>query len=238
MSRPPNTNLEQFLVEYKEMLREIKKKTENVVIGIDLNLDFLKSAVHKHTRSFIDLNLEQDLVPTITRPTHITKSTATLIDNILVSQKFCGKFESNILIDNISDHLPTVLTPKDMYTNRKDKVQIRTRDMRPSAIDAAVRYLHNVNWAEYTNNPDYDSNVSKIHRVVVEALDEFIPETTHLISYNKLRRELWLTAGIQTSTRKAKLLYKQTQQKNCSYHCLDRYKRYNQLLTKIRRNAK
>ena len=163
MYRPPNTDLEQFLVKYKEMLREIMKKTENVVIGMDHNLDFLKSAVHKHTRSFIDLNLEQDLVPTITRPMHITKSTATLIDNILISQKFCGKFESNILIDNISDHLPTVLILKDMYTNRKDKVQIRTMDMRPSAIDAAVRYLHNVDWAEYTNNPSYDSNVSGIH---------------------------------------------------------------------------
>ena len=168
----------------------------------------------------------------------ITKSTATLIDNILVSQKFCGKFESNILIDNISDHLPTVLTLKDMYTSRKDKVQIRTRDMRPSAIDAVVRYLYNVDWTEYINNCSYDDNMSEIHQVVVEVLDEFIPETTRLISYKKLRREPWLTAGIQTSTRKAKLLYKQTQRKNCGNHCLDKYKRYNQLLTKVRRNAK
>ena len=145
------------------MLREIKKRNENVVIGLDHNLDFLKSSVHKITRSFIDLNLEQDLVPTITIPTCITKSTATLIDNILVSQKFCGRFESNILIDNISDHLPTVLTLKDMYASRKDKVQIRTRDMRPSAIEAAVRHLYNVDWTEYTNNPDYDNNVSEIH---------------------------------------------------------------------------
>ena len=38
--RPPNTDLEQFLVEYGEMLREIKKRTENVVIGLDHNLDF------------------------------------------------------------------------------------------------------------------------------------------------------------------------------------------------------
>ena len=98
--------------------------------------------------------------------------------------------------------------------------------------------MHSVNWTEYTNYPSYDNNVSEIHRVVVEALDEFIPETTRLISYKKLRREPWLTAGIQTSTRKAKLLYKQTQRKNCDNHCLDKYKRYNQLLTKVRRNAK
>ena len=143
------------------MLREIKKRTENVVIGLDHNLDFLKSAVHKSTRNFIDLNLEHNLVQTITRPTHITKNSATLIDNILVSQKFCGRFESNILIDNISDHLPTVLVIRDMYTNKKDKVQIKSRDMCPSAINAAIRHLHGVDWTEHMNNPNYDDNVSK-----------------------------------------------------------------------------
>ena len=91
--RPPNTNLDQFLTEYEEMLKELKKRTENIVVGLDHYLDFLKSAVHKSTRSFIDLNLEYDLVPTITRPMRITKTSTTLIDNILVSQKSCGRFE-------------------------------------------------------------------------------------------------------------------------------------------------
>ena len=215
------------------MLKEIKTRTENVVLGLDHNLDFLKSTVHKGTHSFIDLNLEHDLVLTITRPTCIIKSSATLIDNILVSQKFCGRFESNILIDDISDHLPTVLMLKDMYTNKKDKVQIKSRDMHPSAIDAVIRELYGVDWTEYMNSPNYDDNVSKIHQVVVETIDEFIPETTHSISYEKLRREPWITAGIVTSTKKAKLLYKQTLKKNCDDHCLDKYKRYNQLLTKV-----
>ena len=110
--------------------------------------------------------------------------------------------------------------------------------MCPSAIDAVMRQLYGVDWTEYTNSPNYDDNVSKIHQVVVETIDEFIPETTRSISYKKLRREPWITAGIVTSTKKAKLLYKQTLKKNCKDHCLDKYKRYNQLPTKVRRNAK
>ena len=184
------------------------------------------------------MNLEQELVPTITRPTCITKGTATLIDNILVSQKFCGKFESSILIDDISDHLPMVLTLKGLYTNKKDMVKINSRDMQPSAIDVLVRYLYSVDYTEYTNNPSSDENVIKIHQILAEALDKYIPKTTHSINYKKLRREPWLTTGIQTSTRKVKLLYKQTQRKNCENHCLDKYKKYSQLLTKVRRNAK
>ena len=106
------------------MLREIKKRTDNVVLGLDHNLDFLKSAVHKSTHSFIDMNLEHDLVPTITRPTRITKSSVTLIDNILVSQKFCGRFESNILIDDISYHLTTVLVLKDITQTKRTKYRL------------------------------------------------------------------------------------------------------------------
>ena len=165
--RPPNTSLDQFLTEYEHMLKELKK-TENVVVGLDHNLDFLKLAVHKSTRSFIDLNLEYNLVPTITQPMCITKTSATLIDNILGSQKFCGRFESNVLIDNISDHLPTIIVLKDMYTNKKEKVQIKSRDMRPSTINAAIRHLEGVDWSDYMKSQSYDDNVSKIHQTVIE----------------------------------------------------------------------
>ena len=143
------------------------------------------------------MNLEQELVPTITRPTCITKNSATLIDNILVSQKFCGRFESNILIDNISDHLPTVLVLRDMYTNRKDKVQIKSRDMHQSAIGAAVRYLQGIDWTEHINGPNYDDNVSRIHQTVIEILDEFIPETTQSVSYKKTVIGLILKSALQ-----------------------------------------
>ena len=236
--RPPNTDIDQFLAEYEIMLKEVKKRTENIVLGLDHNLDFLKLAVHKSTRSFIDLNLEHELVPTITRPTYITKTSATLIDNILVSQKFCRKFESSILIDNISDHLPSIMILKDIYTNKKEKVQIKSRDMRPTAINAAISYLEGVDWTEYTKGNNYDDNVSKIHQTVTETLDEFVPETTHFVSYKKLRREPWLTSGIQKAMKRAKMLYKHTLKKNCSSHCLDIYKQYNHLLSKIRRKAK
>ena len=184
------------------MLIEIKKRTDNIVVGLDHNLDFLKSAVHKSTRTFIELNLEYELVPTITRPTRITKNSVTLIDNILISQKFCGRFESNILIDNISDHLPTILVLRDMYTNKEDKVQIKSRDMRPSAVNAVVRYLHGIDWTEHISGPNYDDNVSKIHQIVIETLDEFIPETTHSISYKRLKREPWLTAGYRQAQKR------------------------------------
>ena len=52
--------------------------------------------------------LENNLLPTITHPTQITQSSATLIDNIFVSENLHRFFESAILLKDISDHLPIV----------------------------------------------------------------------------------------------------------------------------------
>ena len=50
-----------------------KQKNHDLVIGIDHNMDFLKSDKHPQTQEFLELNLDSDLKPTITRPTRITK---------------------------------------------------------------------------------------------------------------------------------------------------------------------
>ena len=62
--RPPNTDASKFVDEYCEILRQIKKcKYKNIVIGLDHNLDFLKSHHHGHTERFIEVNLEHLLIP-------------------------------------------------------------------------------------------------------------------------------------------------------------------------------
>ena len=57
-----------------------------MVIGLKHNLDFLKSEIHSPTQLFIEQILDLGLYPIVSHPTHITKSSATLIDNILISQ--------------------------------------------------------------------------------------------------------------------------------------------------------
>ena len=61
------------------------------------NLDLLKSNSHKDTQKFIDINFDANILPCITRLTRIIKSTATLIDNVFVSQYLHKAFDSAIL---------------------------------------------------------------------------------------------------------------------------------------------
>ena len=85
--------------------------TRNVesIIGLDHNLDFIKQDIHPPTVKFIEKNLEYNMLPTITRPTRISNTCATLIDNILVSNKLHGNFKSGVLTNDLSDHMPCYL---------------------------------------------------------------------------------------------------------------------------------
>ena len=79
-----------------------------MIIGIDQNLDLLKTHIHHQTQQFLKNNLDHNLLPAITRPTRITRSSVILIDNIYISIDL-KKCESSIWVSDISDHLPTLV---------------------------------------------------------------------------------------------------------------------------------
>ena len=68
------------------MLNRLKPEKKDIILGMDHNLDLLKSNVHTETQTFLDVNFDNHLFPCITRPTRITKTSATLIDNTFISE--------------------------------------------------------------------------------------------------------------------------------------------------------
>ena len=120
--RAPNTNQREFLSEYNKLLNLITiVKPYGIILGMDHNLDLLKGSTHNLTQEFIECNAKYRLTPTITRPTRITKTSATLIDNIFISENFLGKYFSSIIIDDISDHLPCVTVLENEINIKKSK---------------------------------------------------------------------------------------------------------------------
>ena len=82
----PNTDTSTFLLEYENILNNMKcDNNTKLVMGKDHNLDLLNYDKHRPTREFVSVNENQNLVPGITRPTRITHTSATLIDNIFVT---------------------------------------------------------------------------------------------------------------------------------------------------------
>ena len=88
MYRPPSTNISEFINTFNTQIEKINNKGYECIIGLDHNLDLLKQSVHSKTQEFLECILDHNLLPTITKQTRINKTSATLIDNILISKKF------------------------------------------------------------------------------------------------------------------------------------------------------
>ena len=195
--RPPNTNASLNNIEYGKVLCSLKKlKVTTVILGMDHNMDLLHSDKHQRTEDFLQINLDHLLIPTITRPTRITKNTATLIDNIIVSQNCCSTYESNVIIDNISDHLPSVCVVKNAKLSRKKSITIKSRDTRKRNLEALKRSLNDLDWSELRLCTSVNAKAEVLHTKLVEKIDHFVPLWSHTIKYKKIRREPWISAGI------------------------------------------
>ena len=68
--RPPNTDISKFLEHYDKMANLYKHRP--LILGINHNLDLLKSELHGKTQKFLELNYDHDLLPCITKPTRVT----------------------------------------------------------------------------------------------------------------------------------------------------------------------
>ena len=119
-----------------------------LIIGLDHNLDLIKHDKHRITNDFIELNLDHQLLPTITKPTGITRSTATLIDNIMIGKDFQTDYEPSILISDISDHLPCLLKIKNPSLFSKSPTRITTRGLNNDKINELNYRLRQINWTE------------------------------------------------------------------------------------------
>ena len=86
---------------------------------MDQNLDLLKGHIHSQTQISLENTMNANLIPTVMRPPRIAKSSAILIDNIYISNHLNYKFDSCILLSDISDYIPTLTI---MWHNKSQKI--------------------------------------------------------------------------------------------------------------------
>ena len=74
------------------------------ILCSDHNYDLLKMHLHRPTKDFVEQNYENGYVFTITKPTRVTHSMSTLIDNICVKNRTLNRHNTFVIVDGMSDH--------------------------------------------------------------------------------------------------------------------------------------
>ena len=248
--RAPNTNPNEFLVDYEKLLNKVNVGCNKIIIGIDHNLDLLKHRSHAPTKKFVELFESFQQIPSITRPTRITKSSATLIDNIFVPTTLSLMLNSYLLVDDMSDHLPIVTILQDVELCTKSKTVIKTRDLHPKNVEKIKCRLSSVNWDEYlmmqTVIPEnvnvITENVKeafdKCHDKLLDIINTYSPIRKREISERNYRREPWLTPSILKSCRKQNKLYMMSIKGGATTADVTKYREYRNVLNRIKRREK
>ena len=144
--RPLNSKEGNFVNEITELICKISKEKSELILGMDHNLDLLKSAEHNMTQNFLNSLLDNDMLPSITRPTRITHNMATLIDNIFVSSKLYMDFESALILNDMPDHLPVLTLLKQTKFTDKTSLEFKSRNLNEAKLSQIQEKPSEINW--------------------------------------------------------------------------------------------
>ena len=180
------------------------QKNKEIIIGLDHNMDLLKSEIHNPTQKFLDTLMSNDILPTITRPGRITQTTATFIDNILVSANLHKCFDSALLLDDMSDQ-PLLTLLKQTKVTDKTPLEFKRRWLNEERLNMIKNSLLLKNWTGLLNSENVDTNFNTFCTVVSNTMDVFTPLVDIRFSAKRKYVEPMMTPSLEkASTKKLK----------------------------------
>ena len=235
--RAPNTREDIFINYIKETIHKIKseKGQKEIIIGMDQNLNLLKANQHKGTSQFLDIVMDLDMIPTITRPTRITNTTATLIDNIYISGKIQWNYETHLILSDISDHLPSLLLLKQTKVKDKTPIEFESRNLNDDKIMQINNELRSIDWNGQLNSNNCNTNFNTFCSKIKTVMDKVAPIKTIQISGRRRFMELWLTTGLECSSRTLKKLYTASLREGATKNEKKSYREYRNIYNRTKR---
>ena len=231
--RPPNTEIDVFNTYLNNMLSTVDLSKKACYIMGDFNINLLKVDSHNLSKEFIDIMFSHSYFPLVNKPTRVTDTSATLIDNIFSNSCLHQDTIQGILYTEISDHFPIFL----IQTNKKSNVQKQVIKRRHVSINNINKFRENilkVNWETVINCSDPQIAFSSFHDTFVRIYNSCFPIRTYTSSY--LNRKPCLTEGLTNSIKNKNKLYLKYRNKHTLLNKTT-YRTYKIILNKALRKA-
>ena len=119
------------------------------IVCSDQNLNLLKSKDHSTTDEFVKKTLSAGLLPSIQKPTRVTKNSSTLIDNIYIRLLKNNDYKPGVIVDDISDHFPCFVSiTNDGETLETDYQLVKSRKLNDDKMLKINQDLLFHDWSE------------------------------------------------------------------------------------------
>ena len=100
----------------------------------------------------------------------------TLIGNIFVSKALHQDFESAVLLNDMSDHMPLLTMLKQTKVMDKTNLEFKSRNLNNTKIGVIRDELFAVDWIEELKNKSSSENFMKFCSIVNGVMDKVSPE--------------------------------------------------------------
>ena len=233
--RPPSMSLSVFNELLSDMFGKILSENKYVYIFGDFNVNTISSVIGKaNTQEFKDIFSSNYCLPLITKPTRVTNSCSSLIDNIYSNVPInTGKCNSGILEVSISDHYAIFAIDNSTHA-KANASNVTKRSFCNKNIKNFKRCLTNQSWDFVYESEDLQAAFSRFQGVIdVHFNTNF---KLHTFTRTYINRHPWMTEALRTQIRLKNSKYKEYVKSN-NVDIVESYKDSKRILHSSLRNA-
>lgn len=236
--RPPNSVPSVFLDKLESVLDKIDKIKFNKIICTDQNIDFLKIKPGSNAipSRMLDTMLTHGMVPTIVKPTRVTEGGFSLIDNIYVSSDLYSASSANVLMDDISDHFPCLVS----FPHKKSSIAKLSFDYRQYPDNCFLRIADdfgNHDWTEI-GREGVDESFQRFSETLQDSFNKHCPLKSIRVPPNKIIREKWITPALIYKSKNLHKIYRQVYREDRNGVAFQNYVKMRNDLNKEKRRYK
>ena len=231
----PKADLDIFSTSLFEIMDIIADEHKHGIIMGDMNIDLLKFQTHSNTCTYFDNIFCHGFLPTITKPTRVTQTTATLIDHFYTND-MPSNSNSGIILNDVADHFGTFYISKSNISHENPDY-CTYRSFSESNVNTFKNNLEQCNFNAIHQTSCPNDAYNKFMNLYKNAFEKAFPLKRSKIQRKNITREPWFTTGLLASSKTRRKLLTKKLQKPTEQN-IQTYKNYNKLYNKTKRIMK
>ena len=175
--RPPSKNLVSFYEQLTQLMTKVTREKKKCYFMDDFNINSPMDEHNNNTCTLFDIMYSMSFIPLITRPTRITSTSATFIDNI-----FCNILQNNNTRVNgvlYQIYLIIYLCLLLVYVHKQRQGKgyriINTRSFSGQNVCLFKALVGTIDWAPVLSQVDTQQSYSILVELINTAYDEEFP---------------------------------------------------------------
>jgi hypothetical protein len=233
--RRPGSSIPDFNDLLADKLSILTRESKSILHTGDYNLDLLKHDSHPLTTTFLDTNLARSLLPIFNKPTRVTTSTATIIDNVFTNIMDPDESLAFILPVDISDHFPLCyFCSKEANSTPAQPAPTMKRDLSRKNMHIFKDKINNHDWSSILDSRSAQEAYSLLHSTFTQHYNSSFPLKKSQTPYKS--RLPWLSIGIKSAIKKKNSLFSKKLTHPTSFN-IQKYKTYRNKLNHVIKSA-